>query len=592
MNLSLVFPKISSILLHHDDFSASLNDALRVLGTATNVDRVYLFSAKNTNDSVLINYDAEWCNVGVNPEINNPALNGVCLSDLGNLKKMFETEASIWGHVENCAIPEVKPLLEMQDIKSYLWVRLQYKGRFLGFVGFDSCIEKRDWNQGEVEILEYLTDMIVHSIVRKKAEDSMRELMTSLKKQNTFLKKVKDVHDSFLKQPSSKKPFRSILQYICEYCGASMGFITMIRLESTMKKVEFELMANTNEQPENDWTLGIENLMPLLVCVDDEKKVDWYNHKREVLLINKNEHYDDTFRIEGGISLENFLGLPIYYGSQFLGVMGLANFPSSVDKNSKEEMELAVDICANLLYSYQLKSKLRDNLAQERQLGKLRSLLIHTVSHEFRTPMSIIQSNVELLGMKIKGSKLSNVTVNIKRIENELDRMNGLIERVMMMEKTKHNMVNKSKELSSLLQVIDDVLKEYSSLIDFKPFRFVNRPKKEIWVNGNRENLYLIFSNMISNAHKYGGDNVNELEFIEKPGHITVIVRDYGLGISKDDIKHIFHPFHRGKNVINKPGTGLGLTIVSELLEQINGSIDVISEEGAFTEFQITLNRP
>lgn len=725
MNLSSIFPSISNILLHNDNFSTSLYNVLKVLGMATKVDRVYLFKIIDEKEQIM-NYDAEWCDKGITAEIDNPMLNGIKLSDFGIMSELFEKYSSLSDHVENCPIPEVKPLLEMQDIKSYLWVRLHYNGDFLGFVGFDSCLKKREWHEDEVKILEYLADMVAQSIIRKNAENKANDLMSSLKRQNEFLKQVKEIHDTFLKDPISKLSFVDLLKHVCVYCSATMGFIARVNVNDS-SNLEFELMANRNNQPENDWELGISNLLPLLIEVHKGEAKWMKSTTREPLIIQNGEQYDERFRVEGGIPLNNFVGFPVFYGSQLLGVIGLANFPVSLDETVSEDMELVLDVCGNLLHSYkleakqakaqqsillqrkafervfehtlsgfwdwdltnnieflsrnlkadlgykenelnnlpsswialahnddlkqlfhelnqhvktkgeypfrqevrfkhanghdvhmlvggsvmewtkeqlpkrivgchvdvsdsaQLEDKLMENLTKERELGKLRSHLVTMVSHEFRTPMSIIQSNAELIRMKIKGSNDQGLSLNISRIERELERMDLLMERVMLMERAKHEFDKRNDQKVDLLKVIDEVMEEYDALPNFNVFNYIQRPNSPLWVCGNLDDLHHVFSNIVSNAFKYGGEKTPEIQFIENTNQVTVIIRDFGVGISEDDIEYVFYPFHRGKNVAGKPGTGLGLAIVYELIEQMGGDIKVKSTEGVSTAFYITI---
>jgi signal transduction histidine kinase len=159
----------------------------------------------------------------------------------------------------------------------------------------------------------------------------------------------------------------------------------------------------------------------------------------------------------------------------------------------------------------------------------------------------------------------------------------------MLMERAKHEFDKRNDQKVDLLKVIDEVMEEYDALPNFNVFNYIQRPNSPLWVCGNLDDLHHVFSNIVSNAFKYGGEKTPEIQFIEDTNQVTVIIRDFGVGISEEDIEYVFFPFHRGKNVAGKPGTGLGLAIVYELIEQMGGEIKVKSTEGVSTAFYITI---
>jgi signal transduction histidine kinase len=97
--------------------------------------------------------------------------------------------------------------------------------------------------------------------------------------------------------------------------------------------------------------------------------------------------------------------------------------------------------------------------------------------------------------------------------------------------------------------------------------------------------------NLISNAIKFSPEKATIWVLSEhKNNKITISVKDEGLGIPEDDMKHLFERFFRGKNVVNIQGTGLGLHIVSRYIDLMGGSIDVQSELEKGTAFTLNFN--
>jgi signal transduction histidine kinase len=108
-------------------------------------------------------------------------------------------------------------------------------------------------------------------------------------------------------------------------------------------------------------------------------------------------------------------------------------------------------------------------------------------------------------------------------------------------------------------------------------------------VNLDLSLLRNVFINLISNALKFSPENSYiDVETEVTENQISISIRDYGIGISEDDKKHLFERFFRGKNVTNIQGTGLGLHIVSKYIELMNGQIEAQSELEKGTKFIIT----
>ena len=102
--------------------------------------------------------------------------------------------------------------------------------------------------------------------------------------------------------------------------------------------------------------------------------------------------------------------------------------------------------------------------------------------------------------------------------------------------------------------------------------------------------LRLVIANLLSNAIKYSPSGTEILlEMLEQDNWRILRVRDYGIGISQEDIKHLFEPYHRGKNAENVKGIGLGLKIAKDFVELHGGQIEVESTIGEGTTFTVLI---
>ncbi len=147
----------SILLLTNPDHNNAIQEALRILGTATGVDRVYIFenSRDPITDELLMSQRFEWCREGIEPQISNPLLQNLPYSDPSTeplFKKVLSGEIYS-GIVRFMSDPE-KNILEPQAIKSILIIPIYIGKNFWGFIGFDDCTNEREWAETEKAVLK------------------------------------------------------------------------------------------------------------------------------------------------------------------------------------------------------------------------------------------------------------------------------------------------------------------------------------------------------------------------------------------------------------------------------------------------------
>jgi len=248
------------------------------------------------------------------------------------------------------------------------------------------------------------------------------------------------------------------------------------------------------------------------------------------------------------------------------------------------------------------------SLEQERKLSQMKSDFISVVSHEFRTPLTTIQSASELLEY-YEWTKEEQVE-QLHQIQSEVKHMTDLMEDVLFLSRanankaklhlTKFDLVDFCKRI--LVQMKKTFAKNYTlySFLSLLPrgiavenFHLQNELPVVI-VNMDEKLLRQIITNLITNAIKYSYQN-STIKFeiainstIDSP-NVTFVISDRGIGIPEEDLEELFSAFHRGKNVGILPGTGLGLSIVKNCIDIHNGTISVKSKLNVGTEFTVTL---
>lgn len=231
-------------------------------------------------------------------------------------------------------------------------------------------------------------------------------------------------------------------------------------------------------------------------------------------------------------------------------------------------------------------------IEKERQLNKLKSSFISMASHEFRTPLTTIQSSNELISMYLDNRPEmpdNKLVKHVTRIRTELDRLNSLLKDVFTLGRLDVGKTHLKKEITSLTGIVKQVIQECQ--VQYKD-RSV-----DLTVEGKERQLLLdsqlishAISNLISNALKYSGAKKDPdvvLKFSDNG--ISVVVNDYGIGIPERDQPNLFESFSRASNVGDIEGTGLGLVIVKQFIEMHGGTITFSSEVGKGTSFYVDI---
>jgi signal transduction histidine kinase len=212
------------------------------------------------------------------------------------------------------------------------------------------------------------------------------------------------------------------------------------------------------------------------------------------------------------------------------------------------------------------------------------------VSHEFRTPLGVTMSALELLTHyddKLPAAQKSELLQDIRTATNS---MVGMMEQVLLLGRADAGKLGFSPREIQLEVLLKKIAAEAAA---------ASRSSHEIiWsvandLHGSRGDeplLRHIFSNLISNAFKYSPPESKVEVMLSRRGRDALCrVIDHGIGIPEKDRAHLFEAFHRCENVGDSPGTGLGLVIVKRCVEIHGGNIVFDSKVGHGTEFEVCL---
>lgn len=221
---------------------------------------------------------------------------------------------------------------------------------------------------------------------------------------------------------------------------------------------------------------------------------------------------------------------------------------------------------------------------------KTQKMFISNVSHELKNPLNVIISEIEVtLSSEREASEYIHV---LKSVLTEIKELGHVSEKLLQLAKLESEMEN----LTIAPTRIDDLLWQISGVVTkseptFKvKINLLNPPDNEdaYIARCNEALLKTALINLVENACKYSCDQTAYLILsIDSGGGIKITVRNKGVGIKKDEIKHIFNPFYRGRQWSNVKGSGVGLALVKSILDHQNFTIQIESNEGGFTDFTV-----
>lgn len=233
--------------------------------------------------------------------------------------------------------------------------------------------------------------------------------------------------------------------------------------------------------------------------------------------------------------------------------------------------------------------RLEAALARERQLGEMKTNFVRLMSHEFRTPLAVILASSDLL-QRLNGTGTPEKTArHYATIRHQVHQLTQILEDFLLISQAQSVGLEFRPQLMDLEKFCANVI------ADFRPAEFTQQiiltAREPVGSRALDSSLmHRAITNLLSNAVKYSPPNGTiYVELSRKADAALISIRDEGIGIPQADQKELFSIFHRGQNIDYRPGIGLGLAIVQQVVERHGGTVHCESQEGVGSTFTITL---
>jgi signal transduction histidine kinase len=293
------------------------------------------------------------------------------------------------------------------------------------------------------------------------------------------------------------------------------------------------------------------------------------------------------------------LGISVWYTPSFLFlIMGLiamilmtATYYISKNYDSPEMLIIAESIVASIILI--IGNSVIHGMEQVARLNKLKSEFISVASHQLRTPLSAMKWETEILLSKYKEGMTERQIQSVETVRTMSFRMTKLVNDLLDVARIEQGRMTLRKEKTDFIKVLEEELKELDNLFRAKNIRLIfNKEKKIPPFFSDPEKVRMILNNIIGNAMKYIAYRGKiEIKLKQSKGFLICSIKDNGVGIPEQQQNQIFNKFFRSDNVIKyqTEGTGLGLYIVKNIVEQFGGKIWFESKENIGTVFSFSL---
>lgn len=279
---------------------------------------------------------------------------------------------------------------------------------------------------------------------------------------------------------------------------------------------------------------------------------------------------------EDELDLVDWIGVQI--STAIVHHQTLNQVQSIVDERTAQ-LKWSLDVQAKL------SEKMRQHIEQLQRLNQLKDDFMNSMSHELKTPLTSMKMAIMMLRQSQISPEMREKYLNI--LEQEWNREYGLIKDLLTLQELESGQLAYSPEELDLARTINNLLESLQDKFSTHQNLKIetNISESDLKINTDADSLTNVLKELLVNAGKYSAANTTIKVSVEnqatfKGKYIVIAIANYGAGITPEELPHIFDKFRRGAGVTDRavPGTGLGLTLVKNLVDHLNGTINVTSE--------------
>jgi len=433
-----------------------------------------------------------------------------------------------------------------------------------------------------------------------------------LEKQKNLLVFLKNGLTRFVDEDDFLLVAESILEGLLKITGSNYGFIGSVAHDGLRPYLKmhaarsFEWDESIVEVYHRKCTEGLE------IHDMDNLIGDVITNRKHVICNDVKNELGDRKVPKSHPDMSNFLGVPIVYGNNLVGVYGLANKEGGYSQQDMDFLKPFNATYSAIIHAKYMADVQKDTLTlvkqsktQVMQASQAKSHFLSSMSHELRTPMNAILGFGQLLSMEIGHALSDEQRDNVKEIMKAGNHLLELINEILDLSRIEAGKIDLNIEPVLLSNAINEsvviiesqaeksiICIEYQ--INGEPSDFSQIDSRGIKIYADFVRIKQVLLNLLSNAAKYNkqdGKIIIDIEMLDKEG-IRINVKDTGVGIPLEKQNELFQSFQRlGAEATEVEGTGIGLVITKEIVELMGGTIGYESQSGVGSTFWVDLLR-
>ena len=219
---------------------------------------------------------------------------------------------------------------------------------------------------------------------------------------------------------------------------------------------------------------------------------------------------------------------------------------------------------------------LRENMEQQKErelnLQKDRKMLLLSLSHDIKTPLSAIKLYSKALSKGLYDSHEKQLEI-ANNINTKADEIEGYVSKIITASREDFLSFDVDVTEFYISQLVGEIAKYYSAKLSLIKTEFNVGEYSDCMLKGDLDRSIEVLQNLIENAIKYGDGHFINITFSEEEGCILITVKNSGCTLNENELSHIFDSFFRGTNAENEKGSGLGLYICRQLMNKMGGEV-------------------
>lgn len=252
----------------------------------------------------------------------------------------------------------------------------------------------------------------------------------------------------------------------------------------------------------------------------------------------------------------------------------------SIIKNMEDKIKLA---------------KIKEELEYNKTKEEIKDQVLANISHDFKTPINVIYSTVQMQDLNIKNRNYGNLLEFNNIIKQNCNRMIRLTNNFIDSIKLESDIINVNLKYVNIVNLVEEITLSVLNYAEDKNIELVfDTEQEEIYSLIDTDLMEKIMLNILSNSIKYNKKNGHiDVNIKDTEQLIIISIKDTGVGIPKEKLKNIFERFERAdrSTIKTSEGSGIGLSIVKQMVEALNGTIDISSVENKGTIVKIILQK-